>query len=81
MSAQPPAQDPSPSGFQVVRGRPTPEEVAALMVALEVSSAPTRPDPVAAPTGPPATSGWAARWRGLRIEPRPGPDAWRQSGR
>jgi len=63
--------------FRVVRGRPTDEEIAALVVVL------TARRPADTPAARPQVSpdGWAARWRGLRTSLRPGPGAWRLSGR
>jgi hypothetical protein len=64
--------EPSPY-LRIVRGHPTPAELAALVVALQ--SLGTEP-PV--PT-PPAASGWAAYWRSHRQDLQPGPGVWRHS--
>jgi hypothetical protein len=69
-------EDPAEPLLTVVRGNPTAEEIAALVVVL--SSLRTPP---AAPPEPISTDGWAARWRGLRTTWRSGPDAWRFSAR
>ena len=63
--------------LRVVRGHPTAEELAALLVVMMSTlsaAAPEEPRPT-------STDGWAARWRGLRTELRPGRDAWRLSDR
>jgi Acyl-CoA carboxylase epsilon subunit len=62
--------------IRIVRGHPTVEEIAAFVVALSALSA-----TAATPPAPAGSDGWAARWRGLRTELRPGPQAWRFSGR
>jgi hypothetical protein len=61
--------------FQVVKGSPTEEELAALVavLALRTGSAETRPDR--------SESGWSAYWRSVRAPVQPGPEAWRMSGR
>lgn len=59
--------------LRVVRGRPTPEEVAAL-VAVLVAAASRRVD-VPAPTA----SRWAARTDAVRAPTPVGPHAWRTS--
>ena len=61
--------------FQVVKGSPTEEELAALVAVLTLRSggaaaAPARPE-----------SGWSAYWRSVRAPVQPGPEAWRMSGR
>ena len=62
--------------IRVVAGHPTPEELAALVIALSVVSAeapePQRPAPL---------RGWSDRSYGLRTSLRPGPCAWPSSGR
>ncbi|WP_344810672.1 acyl-CoA carboxylase subunit epsilon [Microlunatus aurantiacus] len=61
---------------RVVAGHPTPEDLAALVVALATVT------PVTTGAGAAATpSGWADRSRGLRRSLRAGPQAWRLSGR
>ena len=65
----------SPAGavLSVVKGEPTPEELAALTaVVLSLGRA---------PQAAPATPGvrvWVRRQQ-LRLAPKPGPDAWRRS--
>ena len=61
--------------FTVVKGRPTDEELAALVVVF--SSAATAPGP----GNRTHTSGWSSYWRSVRRPVQPGPDAWRLSGR
>jgi hypothetical protein len=64
--------------LQVVRGDPTPEEIAALVAVLTArasADAAARP----APSGP--HSAWAAPSRRLRRPLRHGPGAWRASAR
>ena len=61
--------------FEVVKGSPTEEELAALVAVLAL-----RPG---APAAPPNAqdSGWSAYWRSVRAPVQPGPEAWRMSGR
>lgn len=66
------SEEPAPPVLRVIRGRPTPEEVAALVAVL------------AAATGggdqpPPQRSLWAAPSYAASRLPRPGPGAWRAS--
>jgi hypothetical protein len=61
--------------FEVVKGSPTEEELAALVAVLTMrfggaAAAPDRPE-----------SGWSAYWRSVRAPVQPGPEAWRMSGR
>jgi hypothetical protein len=61
--------------FQVVKGSPSEEELAALVAVLtmrfgEAAAAPDRRE-----------SGWSAYWRSVRAPVQPGPEAWRMSGR
>ncbi|HYI55393.1 MAG TPA: acyl-CoA carboxylase subunit epsilon [Microlunatus sp.] len=74
--------DPVPV-VEVLRGAPTAEEIAALVVALSWQRGTTGPPEAETRGSEPAggTDGWAARWRGLRTSLRPGPGAWRLSGR
>jgi hypothetical protein len=58
--------------LQVVRGEPTPEELAALVAVLAARSV-----PVAAP--PRVRSAWSDPARGFGLVRRPGPGAWRRS--
>jgi Acyl-CoA carboxylase epsilon subunit len=60
--------------LNVVKGDPTPEELAAVVaaVAAKLSARTAAPKPKA--------SGWAAYWRTVRQPIQPGPGAWRRSG-
>ena len=60
--------------FTVVKGAPTDEELAALLVVLAARPAAARP----ARSG---GSGWSAYWRSVGVALPPGPDAWRMSSR
>ena len=62
---------------KVVKGSPTPEELAAVLAVLGAQSAgpTTNPPTTAGPTG------WSAYWRSVRAPLVPGPGAWRSSGR
>ena len=62
--------------LRVVRGRPTAEELAALVVALGTLAA-DQP----APPPPAEPSAWADRARALRAPLMPGPGAWQASAR
>ena len=74
MAQEPPARAGAPE-LRVVRGDPTPEEVAALVEALTAAAA-------AAPAAAPARRhpGWGDRASMLRRPLYPGPGAWRASG-
>ncbi|HEX2418329.1 MAG TPA: acyl-CoA carboxylase subunit epsilon [Micromonosporaceae bacterium] len=61
--------------LRVVRGDPTPEELAALTVVLAVTMSQPA-DPV-----PPPRSLWRDRGRLMRQPTHPGPGAWRASAR
>lgn len=61
--------------FSVVRGNPTAEELAALVVVLHTRSRGNAPAPG------PQPSGWSAYRRTVRTPVMPGPDAWRMSAR
>ena len=62
--------------LRVVKGEPTDEELAALVVALT-----TQRLPVAAPPPGTPTSGWTAPEQRLRRTITAGPGAWRASAR
>jgi acyl-CoA carboxylase epsilon subunit len=65
------AADPA---FRVVRGRPTEEEIAALLVVLAAQA------PTGRATGaPPTPSEWASYARAVRAPLHPGPGAWQAS--
>ncbi|MFC7327452.1 acyl-CoA carboxylase subunit epsilon [Marinactinospora rubrisoli] len=71
-------QEPRPAGhLRVVRGDPTPEEVAALVAVLTARARAARA--AAESAGAPRRSAWQDRSRLLRAPLRPGPDAWRTS--
>jgi hypothetical protein len=59
--------------LRVVRGRPTDEELAALVAVVAARATRTATDP----PGPPRT--WAAYWRTVGASPRAGAGAWRAS--
>ena len=61
--------------FQVVKGSPTEEELAAVVAVLTLrfGAAAAAPDP--------RESGWSAYGRSVRAPVQPGPEAWRMSGR
>lgn len=61
--------------LRVVRGDPTPEELAALIVVLAAKAA-----RVTRPPAPPR-SAWRDRRQLMRAPPHPGPGAWRASAR
>ena len=73
MTAPNPAAEPAATQFSVTKGEPTPEELAAL-TAVVLSLGP------AAAAGPakPSTRHWVRRQQ-LRLEPTPGPGAWKRS--
>ena len=65
--------DAAPALLSVVKGEPTPEELAALAaVVLSMAQAPQ-----AAPEVP-GVRHWVRRQQ-LRLAPKPGPDSWRRS--
>jgi hypothetical protein len=59
--------------LRVVKGDPTPEEIAALVAVLASLGAPE-------PPASPQVSAWADPRRGVRTTHLPGPGAWRASG-
>ncbi len=61
--------------FTVVKGRPTDEELAALVVVFSAART------TSGPADGTRTSGWSAYWRSVRRPFQPGPDAWRLSAR
>ena len=66
---------PSAPAFSVVKGSPTDEELAAVVVVLSQRAAGTS-GTAAAPV-----TGWSAYWRSIRTPLPPGPGVWRMSGR
>ena len=72
-TSEPPTDPPAAPFLRVVRGDPTTEEVAALVVALAaVSGSATAP--------PPLRSQWRNRARNIRPAIGPSAGAWRASG-
>ncbi len=69
------SEEPAEPLLRVVKGDPTPEELAAVVAVLSAAS--TRRDPPTRPAG----SGWSAYWRSVRAPLVAGPGAWRSSGR
>ena len=65
----------APPVLRVVRGRPTDEEVAALVVVLHNAGAPAGRTPEL-----PSRSSWSAYWRSAKAPLLPSRDAWRASG-
>ncbi len=57
--------------LRVVRGEPTPEQLAAVVALLAPRSAPA--------AAPPVRSAWSDPGRRLGLTTRPGPGAWRRS--
>ena len=66
-----------PPLLRIVRGRPSAEETAALMVVLVAAQAARRRAARQAATR--ATGTWASHARALHVPTAPGPDAWRRS--
>jgi hypothetical protein len=62
--------------FSIVKGSPTEDELAAVMIVLSARFARPRQEETAQ-----ARSGWSAYWRTVRSPIQPGPSAWRMSGR
>ncbi len=60
--------------IRVVKGEPTPDELAALVAVISAKAA------EAGGAEPERPSTWAAYWRSVRGPIRPGPGAWRASG-
>lgn len=58
--------------LQIVKGDPTPEELAAVLAVLVMSAPPSDEHRVPA-------SGWSAYWRSVKAPLTPGPGAWRSS--
>lgn len=69
-----PADEPALPMFSVVKGDPTPEELAALAAVVASVGVPQSPETVAKPN----VRHWVRRQQ-LRLEPAPGPGAWRRS--
>ncbi|AFR07225.1 acyl-CoA carboxylase subunit epsilon [Nocardiopsis alba] len=69
----------NPPHLVVVRGEPSPEELAALTAVLAARAAAAHAVPTSEPRR--TVSGWRDRSRGMQAPPRPGPGAWRMSTR
>ncbi|GAB3421141.1 acyl-CoA carboxylase subunit epsilon [Flindersiella endophytica] len=65
--------------LKVVKGDPTPAELAAVVSAVTVKLAAARSTSAPHSRGKGRASGWAAYWRNVRQPLRPGPGAWRRS--
>ncbi|WP_120519792.1 acyl-CoA carboxylase subunit epsilon [Arthrobacter celericrescens] len=73
MNQDPVAEAPEAPLLSVVKGNPTPEELAALAAVVASLSAPAVPMPEK-----PSVRHWVRRQR-LGLDPTPGPGAWRRS--
>jgi hypothetical protein len=62
--------------FSVVKGSPTEDELAAVVMVLTTHFAHPQQGEAR-----PARSGWSAYWRSVRSPIQPGPSAWRMYGR
>jgi hypothetical protein len=62
--------------FYIVKGSPTDDELAAVMIVLSAQFGRPRQEQTT-----PARSGWSAYWRSVRSPLQPGPHAWPMSGR
>ncbi len=69
-----PAEEPALPMFSVVKGDPTPEELAALAAAVASVGVPQTTEAEAKPS----VRHWVRRQQ-LRLDPTPGPGAWRRS--
>jgi hypothetical protein len=67
----------STPSFRFVHGRPTAEEIAAVVTVLSARAAAGS----GAPEQDKPQSGWAAYWRGVRAPLRPGPGRWQAAVR
>jgi hypothetical protein len=61
--------------LQVVKGNPSEDELAAVLMVLKARTAGS------ATAVKDAGNGWSAYWRAVRAPLRPGPGGWRASGR
>jgi hypothetical protein len=68
--------DATPPVLRIIRGTPTPEDLAVLAAVLSAAQVESSEPPAGVP---PRT--WAAHWRQLRPPIRPGPGAWLASSR
>ncbi|MFD7154789.1 acyl-CoA carboxylase subunit epsilon [Kribbella sp. NPDC059898] len=60
--------------MKVLKGNPTPEELAALVTVIAARAAAPQPAP-----GTDRASNWATYWRNTRTPFHPGPGQWRAS--
>ncbi|MFF0269287.1 acyl-CoA carboxylase subunit epsilon [Kribbella sp. NPDC004536] len=60
--------------MKILKGNPTPEELAALVAVLATRTAPAPPAPDTTRAG-----NWATYWRNARTPFHPGPGQWRAS--
>jgi hypothetical protein len=73
MDQDPAAESPETPLLSVLKGNPTPEELAALTAVVASLSTPAAPA-----AAKPTVRHWVRRQR-LRLDPTPGPGAWRRS--
>jgi hypothetical protein len=71
----------TPTGITVMRGRPAPGELAAVLAVLLGRAASASAAVTAARGQPRSRSGWADRSHALGASPRPSPQAWRATAR
>ncbi|TDC69066.1 acyl-CoA carboxylase subunit epsilon [Streptomyces hainanensis] len=70
----------TPERIRVVRGNPTPEELAAAVAVVQARAAAAAAEAAATADGPRPASAWSHPARTVpRRLPTPGPDAWRTS--
>jgi Acyl-CoA carboxylase epsilon subunit len=67
--------------FLVVKGSPTEDELAAVMIVLTTRFARQGKEEQGHEDATPARTGWSAYWRSVRSPIQPGPSAWRMSAR
>jgi hypothetical protein len=65
--------------LQVVKGEPTPEELAALVAVVSARAAAGATASAAAANEPKRASDWASYWRNVRKPLQHGPGRWRAS--
>jgi hypothetical protein len=70
-----------PPAFSVLRGRPSDDELAALVAVLAVLRSTGADAGGSGATDGSAPSGWSAYWRATGAPLAPGPGAWRASAR
>ncbi|MDT7655056.1 MAG: hypothetical protein QOI36_6467 [Pseudonocardiales bacterium] len=69
-----------PVVLKVVKGEPTPEELAALVAVVSARAAAGATASAAAANEPERASDWASYWRNVRRPLPHGPGEWRASG-